>query len=380
MEVILNAGLGIGVFMFLLLLFKKRKNRSDYFFLGWLAVTLGQIAFYEITIYHFEIEGFWAIVTFALPLLGAPILFLYISSLTGYQISLKTLLLHLGVYVVYILIFFVLRQKENLLLTAVNGFINPNEKPLWWMQYYAVPLAISAFVYCIWDLILLNRHRANILDYFSFEEKVNLKWVSYIVNSYFILFLATSFLIFGAVQFQLLPVEKAFTLVGICLSIMVIAFGFYGFRQTAIFTNTDLQRISGLSANGKNTKNATYSKSGLTPEKNKSLAKRLKEHMEIEKPFLNENLNLSLLSEKSEIPQSHISQVMNQHFQMHFYDFINSYRVEEAKKKLSSSDFDHLSVLGIAFDCGFKSKSSFNRYFKKYTGISPSEFKKNQDK
>lgn len=364
--------------MFLLLLFKKRKSRSDYLFLGWLGVALGQIAFYEITIYHFEIEGFWSIVTFALPLLGAPLLFLYILSLTGHQISWKTLLLHLGFYIVYVLIFFILQQNENLRLTAVNGFINPNEKPLWWMQYYAVPLAISAFVYCTWDLILLNRHRAYILDYFSFEEKVNLKWVSYIVNSYFILFFVTSFLIFGSVQFQLLPVEKAFTLVGICLSIMVIAFGFYGFRQTVIFTNTDLQKISRLNSNGKTTTNASYSKSGLTPEKIKSFANRLTQHMEIEKPFLNENLNLSLLAEKSEISQSHISQVINQHFQIHFYDFINRYRVEEAKKKLSSSDFDHLSVLGIAFECGFKSKSSFNRYFKKYTGVSPSEFKKKQ--
>jgi len=377
MESILNAGLGIGVFMFLLLLFKKRKNRSDYLFLGWLAVTLGQITFYEITIYHFQIEGLWAIVCFALPLLGAPTLFLYILSLTGHRVSWKTLVLHLGIYVVYVLIFFILQQKEDLLLVAKNGIINPDEKPLWWLQYYAVPLAISAFVYCAWDLILLSRHRANILDYFSFEEKVNLKWVSYVVNSYFILFLATSFLIFGAVQFQLFPVEKAFTLVGICLSTMVIAFGFYGFRQTAIFTNTDLQKISRLSTNSTTTPNALYSKSGLTIEKIKNLANRLTEHMEIEKPFLNENLNLSLLAEKSEISQSHISQVINQHFQMHFYDFINRYRVEEAKKKLSSPDFDHLSVLGIAFDCGFKSKSSFNRYFKKYTGISPSEFKKN---
>jgi len=50
---------------------------------------------------------------------------------------------------------------------------------------------------------------------------------------------------------------------------------------------------------------------------------------------------------------------------MNFYDFVNQYRVEEAKQKLISSDYDHLSVLGIAFDCGFKSKPSFNRYFKK---------------
>ena len=100
--------------------------------------------------------------------------------------------------------------------------------------------------------------------------------------------------------------------------------------------------------------------------------------MEIEKPFLDENLSLYLLAKQSEITQPHLSQIINQHFKMNFYDFINRYRVEEAKQKLTSSNFDHLSVLGIAFDCGFKSKSSFNRYFKKYTGVSPSTFKKKQ--
>ena len=87
MEFILNAGLGIGVFMFLLLLFKRNKNKSDFLFLGWILVILVQIAFYEITIYKFEIHGLWSILVFGLPMLGAPLLFLYILSLTGYRVS-----------------------------------------------------------------------------------------------------------------------------------------------------------------------------------------------------------------------------------------------------------------------------------------------------
>ncbi|CAN0599541.1 unnamed protein product [Ectocarpus sp. 12 AP-2014] len=78
MEFVLNAGLGIGVFIFLLLLTKRNKNRGDSIFLCWMLVVLAQIAFYQISIYHSEIPGLWAILTFGLPMLGAPLLFLYI--------------------------------------------------------------------------------------------------------------------------------------------------------------------------------------------------------------------------------------------------------------------------------------------------------------
>jgi len=377
MEFILNAGLGIGVLMFLLLLFKRNKNQGDFLFLGWILVILGQIAFYEITIYQFELYGLWAILGFGLPMLGAPLLFLYILSLTGHHVSWKTIVVHLGVYLIYVIVFFILQQQDDIALTVANGYFKMPENPPQWMQYYAIPLAISGLVYCVWDLLLLRKHRQKIGDLFSFDEKINLRWVSYIVYSYLVLFILASFLIFGAIQFQLFPIENAFTLVGITLSLMLIAFGFYGFRQTAIFSNIDNEAIPDLESKNNASEKASYSKSGLTDDKIERLAKLLTVHMKAEKPFLNEDLSLALLAEQSKISQSHLSQVINQHFQVNFYDFVNRYRVEETKARLSSSDFDHLSVLGIAFECGFKSKSSFNRYFKKYTGVSPSEFKKN---
>ncbi len=372
MEIILNAGLGIGILMFLLLLFKQHKKQGDYFFLGWILATLGQIAFYEITIYRFTLQGFGAILGFGLPLLGAPLLFLYILSLTCHTVSWKTIVPHLSIYVIYVLVLLSFQRYDEATLIASNGYFHPPNKASLWMQYYAIPLAISGLIYCLWDLLLLRKHRQNIVELFSFDEKIDLKWVGYIVYSYLILFILASFLIFGAVQFQLFPVENAFALVGICLSLMLIAFGFYGFRQTAIFSNLEPRNlVEETSFSG----TASYVKSGLTVDKISNLANRLTTQMETEKPFLNEDLSLSILAEQSQISQSHLSQIINQHFQRNFYDFVNQYRVEEAKKKLSSPEFDHLSILGIAFECGFKSKSSFNRYFKKYTGSSPSEFK-----
>ncbi len=241
MEVFLNAGLGAGILMFLVLVFKIGKKQEDYIFLGWIAVTLLQIAFYQITIYHFDIQGLWAILSFGLPLLGAPLLFLYIFRLTGHKVTWLTISAHLGIYLFFVVILMVLQQNSNVQLIATNGYFPLPEKAPIWMPYYAAPLAISGLVYCIWDLFLLRKHRKTIVTFFSFDENIDLKWVSYIVYSYFILFILSSILIFGSIHFQLFSLENAFDLVGITLSLMLIAFGFYGFRQTAIFSNIDTQ-------------------------------------------------------------------------------------------------------------------------------------------
>ena len=376
MEVILNAGLGIGGMLFLLLLAKKNKRQEDYLFLCWILATLLQISFYQITIYRFALHGFWAIASFGFPLLGAPLLFLYILSLTGHQISWAGVVGHLGVYPVFVATLFFLQEYDTLTLIASEGYIQIPSNPSGWMLYYAVPLAVSGLVYCVWDLILLHRHRKTIGELFSFDEKISLDWLRYVVYSYFVLFILASCLVFGATQFQLLPMDKAFALVGILLSLMLVAFGFYGFRQTTIFSDRDIDLDRTKSFEKMETPIATYAKSGLDAKKIEQMAQELASYMDNGKPFLNEDLSLPLLAEQCELSQTQLSQIINQHFQVNFYDFVNSYRIEKAKGMLCSSEFEHLSILGIAFECGFKSKSSFNRYFKKHTGVSPSKFKK----
>lgn len=373
MEIILNAGLGIGVLMFLLILFKRQKKHEDLIFLAWIAITLLQITFYQITLYGFPLHGFWAVASFGLPLLGAPLLFLYILALTGHKLTLRILLPHLSFYFFYSTGLFLLANTNQVDLVASDGYLPvPIDAPVW-MQYYAVPLAVSGFLYFVWDVLLLRRHRKNIVSIFSFDEKINLKWVGYVVYCYLGLFIIASFLIFGAIHFQLFSLKIAFAFVGILLSIMLIAFGFYGFQQTSIFSNMDINFISSEEIKAEK---GSYLKSGLTEVTINEYAKNLEEVMKQEKPFLDEDLTLGTLAKQCGLGQTQLSQIINQYFHMNFYDFVNQYRVEEAKQKLISSDYEHLSVLGIAFDCGFKSKSSFNRYFKKYTGSSPSDFKK----
>ena len=123
-----------------------------------------------------------------------------------------------------------------------------------------------------------------------------------------------------------------------------------------------------------------YEKSQLTPERSERYLNRLLQFMEEERPFTDGDLTIQKLADKLSIPTPHLSQTINERQGKSFPDFINTYRVEEAKKKLLDPAFKHLSVLGIAEEVGFSSKSSFNSVFKKHTGTTPSEFRNVSDK
>lgn len=99
--------------------------------------------------------------------------------------------------------------------------------------------------------------------------------------------------------------------------------------------------------------------------------------MEKDKLYLNGKLSIQDVSEKLSIPRQYISEVLNEHMNTNFQDFINEYRVEEFIKRLQNDQNNHFTLLGIAIDVGFNSKSSFNATFKKFKGVTPTQFKKN---
>ncbi|HKR02553.1 MAG TPA: helix-turn-helix domain-containing protein [Pyrinomonadaceae bacterium] len=119
-----------------------------------------------------------------------------------------------------------------------------------------------------------------------------------------------------------------------------------------------------------------YEKSTLLPARSDRYLEKLLRLMEEEKPYLDGELTLQKLAERLSIPAQHLSQVINERLNQSFSDFINSYRVEEAKRRLLDPKRQHYTVLAIAEEVGFNSKSSFNAIFKKYTNTTPSEFRK----
>lgn len=117
-----------------------------------------------------------------------------------------------------------------------------------------------------------------------------------------------------------------------------------------------------------------YQNSGLSNSILKDQAIRIQNIMKNQQPYLNPNLKLGTLSEITGLSTHHLSQIINQAFEKNYSDFINGYRIEYAKTRLSEQD-DKKTIQEIAFESGFNSKHSFNRSFKKILGVTPSDFR-----
>ena len=96
----------------------------------------------------------------------------------------------------------------------------------------------------------------------------------------------------------------------------------------------------------------------------------------MKKPFLDENVSLKSLAELLAVSDKKLSAILNQHMEISFYDYINGYKVEDVIMKMKEPSYNKYTLLAIAFESGFNSKTSFNRIFKKVTGLSPSAYKK----
>ena len=118
-----------------------------------------------------------------------------------------------------------------------------------------------------------------------------------------------------------------------------------------------------------------YRRSGLDKERSMQLLARLKEYVETNQVYFDSNLTMKDLATNIGFSPNHISQIINENLEMNFHDFINEYRIKEAQK-IIASDSANSNILSIAYDVGFNSKSAFNNAFKKFTGITPSDYKK----
>ena len=171
--------------------------------------------------------------------------------------------------------------------------------------------------------------------------------------------------------------------------VFVIFIGYFGINQVGIFTKKKYstsneivqiekteKRIIERESNNDNENNTRlkYEKSGLSNETAIEIHQLLTNKMKEKQLFINPEITLIELAEILNVHPNNLSQVINTFENKNFYDFINTKRIELFLTLIAKPENKKFTILSIAFDCGFNSKSSFNKYFKKETNLTPSEY------
>jgi len=207
---------------------------------------------------------------------------------------------------------------------------------------------------------VLVDYKKRIRDSYSSLEKINLNWLRNLLLGVFITWVASF-----AMQF-VSPTIDTGSYIWLLVSIQIYLMGYFGLRHPEVFVGME---------DGWSKPQKKYEKSTLTPERADQYLEKLKTFMESEKPHLESDITLPALSKRLAISTHHLSQIVNDKLQQNFFEFVNSSRVEEAKKKIDDPANQNLNLAEIGFDVGFNSISSFNAAFKKHSGTTPSQYR-----
>ncbi len=361
-------------FFFTVLLFQKKPRALHdnilIFWLTYLGAYIGVYAFYSHELFtHFQLLSISLI---SLLMLHGPFLYYYVLTLVfdKRQNSWKDLL-HLIPFVLFNL--YILISSFNPGITEKLNIekVSPGDNPPLLFSFFLIMTAFSGTVYFLLTIRLFKKLDINIFNNFSNSINIDLFWIRKLV------------LVFGIIWTALISVTvihhifHMFSMVFctdglfLSLSVFVILIGYFGLKQKVIFSSED------IIVSGEVSKIHTkYSGSRLSDSEAKQYAGKLTDYMKSAKPYLNPDLSLPQLATELNISSHYLSQVINEQFNLNFFDFVNGYRVEAFKEKITDPEFRNFSLLGIAFECGFNSKSAFNRIFKQASGITPSQFKK----
>jgi AraC-like DNA-binding protein len=232
-------------------------------------------------------------------------------------------------------------------------------------QTFKLIALMHLFIYLVLSSKRLKKHKADFKKTHSSIKKMRLDWLRhlvFVISAVLIFYILLYFFrVLGGNPYSLTGRLSCFWEI-----LLLVITGYKGLIQPEIFSNHDTEEQE---------EKEKYRSSALTPEQAEKYLKILLEYMEKEKPFMEPELTIKTLATKLTIPHRHLSQVINDKLNQNFLDFINRYRVEEAKKQLIRSAKRKRSILAIAYDAGFNSKATFNAVFKKYARATPSQFR-----
>ncbi len=359
-------------FFFSLLLFQKKSRMiHDNILIVWLVylgLFIGSYSLYSHELFtQFNILSSSFISLF---MLQGIFLYLYASKLVSKQNRFnKKTLLHLLPFAAFNLYLLVASFFPDIAHEIRIENVHTNMHHPLLFQLFLIITLLSGPFYFILTLRLFKKHDINIFNNFSSIDTINLEWLRKLVIIFGVIW--TVLIIITVIHhiFNLFSMVFCTDSLFLTLSVFVILIGYFGLKQKVIFEN-ELEEPLVLEE-----EKLKYSGSTLKDDEASEYAEKLIEYMRLEKPYLNPDLTLTKLASDIDISTHHLSQIINEQFKLNFFEYINQFRVEEVKSRIIDPKFEPYSLLGIAFDSGFNSKSSFNRIFKKFTNQTPSQFK-----
>jgi AraC-like DNA-binding protein len=298
-------------------------------------------------------------------LLLMPFLYLYILSLCYKDFRMKLrYFLHLIPFCVFVLfsLLIYLFDRPILQIGTFQFLRQPVKNVEYWSR--AIVLHVQIFSYLIASAVVLAKYRRRLKDLFSSIEKIDLLWCNLLLAGFGTMWF-TDLLnwILGISHVSSQSISTGLLISSLLINLMFTFIVTYkGLAQSICF--------SGIQSIPK------YAASRLKPSDCSSIVTKLSACIQNEKPYLDPALSVEDLSKKLDVPVKNLSQAIHTSLHQNFYDFINIHRIEEIKKRMLDSSSQNLTLLALAYDAGFNSKSVFNAAFKKHTGMTPKEFKR----
>lgn len=324
----------------------KSKNRTANTFLVIFLWCLAWLILSDKYIDHDEIELLEnsEVFHFDTALFLIPSLFLYILKTVNKSFSIWYLLLFIPGVVANIF-----SNEENMVfeILTIISFLVLN-----------LTLMIIAFR-------ILIKHQKRVVNFYSALEHKTLSWIKSIIITVFVL----HFILISeelAELFNLTLISLFEYAESLTISFMVYWIGYNGFFQAQSFEGKNDEELQEVTE----TQN-THIVNDNAIEK----FKRIEDQIKLQELFKNPNLNLRLLATELDIKERELSKLINQCSQTNFYNFINRFRVEEYKNLLESPKSEQFTILGLAEDVGFSSKSTFYTAFKSIEGMTPKQYK-----
>jgi AraC-like DNA-binding protein len=307
--------------------------------------------------------------TFAFPFIYGPIFYLYAKLIsTGNKSFDPKYLLHFIPFILVVLygiIFVYLRSAEYKFSLITN-------KPETVLELISYMKPVHGMIYTFLTISVVREYNDKIHESYSNIDKINLNWLRHLTSGLTIIWgiVVISFVV-NTFSEENIEMDH---FIYLAASILIYTIGYMSLRQPQIFDRMETKPVVSDVTPGR-VEGGSYQKSGLTETDAQNYLKNILNIMETGKPYLDSELTLGELAGKLSMSTHNLSEILNTRLNQNFYDFINRYRVEEVKKRLADNESGKFSLLAIAFDSGFNSKSSFNTIFKKLTGVTPSQYR-----